>query len=144
MKAVDDAGNPGHPASVQRAPDGGPFTPVPPTGSGGGGTPGTRKLAKPRLRLTLRSRMGRTHTRRRCRRGPVRVTVTGADRRLVRRGRFRVGARGFLDSRPPLSRVYRDRHRGPSHTHKARVSVRLKDGRLVRLSKRFRVCARGS
>ena len=68
----------------------------------------------------------------------------GRGPRLVRRGRFRLGARSFLDRRPPLSRVYRDRHRGPSHIHKAKVSVRLKDGRLVRLSKRFRVCARGS
>ena len=41
----------------------------------------------------------------------------------------------FKDNRPPISRVYRDRHIGPSHVHRARVSVRL--------SKRFRVCAQG-
>ncbi len=101
-------------------------------------------LARPRLELSLKGRRGRTRSRRRCFRGPVRATVTGAARRLVRRGRFQMGARRLLDTRPPLSRVYRDRHRGPSHIHKAKVSVRFKDGRLVRLSRRFRVCARGT
>jgi poly(hydroxyalkanoate) depolymerase family esterase len=101
-------------------------------------------LARARLQLSLKGRRARTPSRRRCFRGPVRVTVTGASRRLALRGRFRMGARRFRDSRPPLSRVYRDRHRGPSHVHKAKASVRLKDGRLVRLTKRFRVCARGA
>ena len=68
------------------------------------------------------------------------VAPTGA---WCKRAGFRIGASCLTDSRPPLSRVYRDRHRGPSHVHKAKASVRLKDGRLVRLSKRFRVCARG-
>jgi hypothetical protein len=103
----------------------------------------TTPLPRARLKLKLTYRARRTRSRRRCALNRVRVTVTGADRRLVARARFRVGRRSFFDRRPPLSRVYRDRHIGPSHRHKAKVSVRLKDGRLVRLSKRFRVCAQG-
>ena len=142
-----EASNRGAPGVLERAPagggdgggGGGAFNPVLPGGAGAG----TGALGRPRLKLKLRSRIGRTGSGRRCRRGRVRVTVTGADRRLVKRGRFRVGARGFRDNRPPLSRVYRDRHKGSSHTHRAKVSVRMKDGRLARLRKRFRVCAQG-
>jgi hypothetical protein len=138
VKAVDEVGNAGHPASVQRAAEGGAFKPVPPAGGS------KARLRKPRLKLVLKyHRRGRTRSRRRCGRSPIRITVGGADRRLVRRARIRAGAKLFKDNRPPISRVYRDRHIGPSHVHKARVSVRLKDGRLVRLSKRFRVCAQG-
>jgi hypothetical protein len=124
---------------VQRAAEGGGFTTVPPAG----GT-GATGLRKPRLKLVLSyRRRGRTRSGRRCGRSPIRITVGGADRRLVKRARIRAGAKLFKDNRPPISRVYRDRHIGPSHVHRARVSVRLKDGRLVRLSKRFRVCAQG-
>ena len=134
---ANGAFNLGAPGVLERAPAGG-------EGASGRFTPvGNAPLGKARLKLTLSFRPGRTRSRRRCARGRVRVTVTGADRRLVARARFRVGKRSFLDRRPPLSRVYRDRHIGPSHLHRAKVSVRLKDGRLVRLSKRFRVCAQG-
>ncbi len=149
VKAVDEAGNPGHPALVQRAPEGGGFTPAPTGGGGSGSGIGSDEtnaspLTRARLKLTMKfRRRGRTKSGRRCGKGPVRITVGGADRRLVKRARIRTGAKLFTDSRPPLSRVYRDRHKGPSHVHRARVSVRLKDGRLARLSKRFRVCAQG-
>ena len=37
--------------------------------------------------------------------------------------------------------VFRDRHRGASHRHRVRVGVRLRSGRLVKLTRRYRVCA---
>jgi hypothetical protein len=97
------------------------------------------KKKRPRLRLSISSR-GRG----RCRRTPVRATVTGADRRHARRAEFFLGRRRVArDRRPPLSRVIdRARHRGHAHSHLARARVRLDDGRLVRLKRRYRVCAR--
>jgi hypothetical protein len=98
---------------------------------------------RPRLRLRLRYRRGRLLNGRRCARGAVRATVSGRDRRealraLFLRGRWLIA----FDSRPPLSRVIdRRRHRGRSHRHVARARVRLRDGRLVRLRRRYRVCA---
>jgi hypothetical protein len=108
---------------------------------GGGGRRGRRA----RLRLRLRFRKIR-HLRsgRRCARGRVRATVVGRDRRLARRAVFYRGRRRVaVDRRRPLSRIVdRGRHRGRSHTHVARARVRLRDGRLARLRKRYRVCAR--
>ena len=99
----------------------------------------------PRLRLTLRLRYrrGRTRGGRRCARGPVRATVTGADSDLVRRADFYRGRRRVArDRRAPFSRVV-DRHRPRrrSHGHVAGARLRLVDGRLVRLARRYRVCA---
>jgi hypothetical protein len=102
-------------------------------------TPGARR-PKPRLALKLRSRV-----RRGCRRTPIRATVVGRDRRHARRAVFYRGRRRVArDSRPPLSRVIdRARHRGRAHRHTARARVRLDDGRLVRLKRRYRVCGLG-
>jgi hypothetical protein len=98
-----------------------------------------------RARLTLRLRYRRAHlaSGRRCARGRVRATVSGPDRRLARRaGFYRDRHRVASDRRPPLSRLIdRGHHRGRSHLHAARARVRLTDGRLVRLRKRYRVCA---
>ena len=132
--------NLGAPGSAERAITGGPFTPTVPPGT----TPAARK---PRLKLGVRFRAGRTRPRRRgarrlrCARSGVRVTVGGADRRLALRATFRVVRRVQRDKRRPLSRVFRDTHLGPSHVHRVRVGVRLRGGRLVRLSRRYRVCA---
>jgi hypothetical protein len=95
---------------------------------------------KPRLRLRLRYRRGR----RGCARGRVRATVTGRDRRGIRRVRFRLGRRrSVLDRRPPFSRIVdRGRHRGRPHRHRVTARVLMKDGRRARLSRRFRACGR--
>jgi hypothetical protein len=97
----------------------------------------------PRLSLRLRYRRGRDRRRRRCARGHVRATVAGPDRRFALRADFLRGRRRVKrDTRPPLSRVVdRVRHRGRSHLHRVRARVRMSDGRLARLSRRYRVCA---
>lgn len=105
---------------------------------------GVRARTRPRLVLALKSRrFSRDRRHRSCRVGRVRATVAGRDRRLVRRARFRLGRRKVrrsLDARPPLSRiVYRPRGRS-SRRHTVRVAVRLRDGRLVKLRRRFRPC----
>ena len=102
-----------------------------------------RRRGRPRLGLRLSGRRGWARRRRRCFSGRVRATVVGRDRRLARRAEFFVGPRRFgRDRRPPLSRVFdRLRHRGRSHLHVARARVRLRDRRLVRLKRRYRICA---
>ena len=99
---------------------------------------------RPRLGLRLRFRAGRTASGRRCASGPVRATVAGRDRRSARRATFfRDGRRVARDRRRPLSRVIDRRPRGSRvRLHRARVGVRLADGRLVRLVRRYRACAR--
>jgi hypothetical protein len=113
----------------------------PPAGSPRGCSP------RPRLRLSLRYRRGRDRRGRRCaRRGArVRARVLGRDRRLIRRVRFYRGRKLVArDARPPFSKIVdRGRHRGRSHRHRIGARVRLKDGRIVRLSRRFRACAGG-
>ena len=103
---------------------------------------GRRHRARLRLRLRFRKR-GRLRSGRRCARGRVRAIVTGRDRRLARRALFYRGRRRVaFDRRPPLRKIIdRGRHRGHSHPHLARARVRLRDGRLVRVRKRYRVCA---
>jgi hypothetical protein len=103
-----------------------------------------RNTARPRLSLALRAKLRRTRGGMlRCARGPVRATVTGRDRRLAVRADFARGKRRVAsDTRPPLSRVVdRVRHRGRDHVHRVRAKVRLSDGRVVSLSRRYRVCA---
>jgi hypothetical protein len=102
--------------------------------------------ARGRVRLTLRLRARRGRTRRggrRCARGRIRATVVGRDARRAVAARFFRGRRLVgRDRRRPLSRVIdARRHRGGSHVHRLRASVRLRGGRLVRLSARYRVCA---
>ena len=103
-----------------------------------------RDARRARLALVLRARIG--HTRRenrRCAQGPLRATVSGPGRRMALRADFARGARRVArDVHPPLSRVVdRDHHVGRSHFHRVRAKVRLRDGRLVRLMRRYRVCA---
>ncbi len=121
-----------------------------PGGTTPGGTtpsPDGTSRRKPRLKLALRFRAGQTKParrgapRRRCARSGVRVTVRGRDRALGVRATFRIGRGVRRDRRKPFSRVFGDRHRGRSHVHRVRVGVRLRDGRLVRRSRRYRVCA---
>jgi hypothetical protein len=94
--------------------------------------------ARPRLSLRVRSRV----VARRCRRAPIRASIAGSDRRHALRADFFRGRRRVArDTRPPLSRVIdRSRlRRGGVRT--ARARVRLDDGRLVRLRRRYRLCA---
>jgi hypothetical protein len=96
-----------------------------------------------RLSLRLRYRAGRTRAGRRCARSRVRASIRGADRRLALRAGFRRDGRLMArDTRPPLSRVI-DRPRRPrARRHRAVARVRLADGRLVRLVRRYRLCGR--
>jgi hypothetical protein len=89
-------------------------------------------LPQPRLRLRFR-----------CRKRRIRARVTGTDRHLALRADFYRGRRRVArDTRPPLSRIIdRRRHRGRPHRHRARARVRVGDGRLIRLSRRYRTCA---
>lgn len=99
---------------------------------------------RPRLGLRLSYRSGRVReSGRRCALGRVRATVVGRGRRNARRATFyRDGRRVTYDSRPPLSRIVDGRrHRGRSHTHMLRARVRMSDGRRLRLTRRYRVCA---
>jgi hypothetical protein len=103
-----------------------------------------RNTARPRLALALKAKLRRTRRGgRRCAAGRVRATVTGRNRNLALRAVFARGRRRVAqDSRPPLSRIVdRGRHRGRSHVHRVRAKVRLSDGRVVRLTRRYRVCA---
>jgi hypothetical protein len=98
-----------------------------------------------RLAVRLRSPSSRDARGRTCRRGRVRAVVTGRDLRLVRRARFRVDGRlvrGALDRRRPFRRRVHRRHGARSHRHRARVGLRLRDGRLVRRARAFRACGR--
>ena len=108
-----------------------------------------KSRTKPRLKLRLKFSRGRTPSGRSCARSRVRARVLGSDRRSVRRVLFsttrrgRAARRGRLDRRAPFTRIVHHPRRGRSRVHRARVGVRMKDGRTVRLSKRFRACARG-
>jgi hypothetical protein len=98
----------------------------------------------PRLSLRLRYRAGRTRAGRRCARSRVRASVRGADRGQALRAGFRRDGRLVArDTRPPLGRVM---DRGPRRIragrHRAAARVRLADGRLVRLARRYWLCAR--
>ena len=103
----------------------------------------TTRRPRARLKLALRHRRGRDARRRRCAAGPVRATVAGRDRALVRRARFRLGRRAVrrsLDARRPFSRVVYRPRRWRSRRVTVHAAVRLRDGRLVRLSRHVRVC----
>jgi hypothetical protein len=98
----------------------------------------------PRLSLRLRYRAGRTRAGRRCARSRVRASIGGADRRQALRAGFRRdGRRVARDTRPPLGRVIdRGRRRPGATRHRAAARVRLANGRLVRLARRYRLCGR--
>lgn len=143
---ADGRFNLGAPGVLERASGSGPgsgtgtgtFTPVTPQGGSG-------RRAKPRLKLVLKYRKGRTKgkPRRTCARSSIRVTVSGSDRRLLRRAILRLGHKRYTDRRPPASKVFRIKRLRRTHVRQGKASVRLKDGRLVRLkSRRVRICAR--
>ena len=91
-----------------------------------------------RLRLRLRGRRGR-----RCLRSPVRAAVAGPDRALARSAVFLRGRRRVArDRSAPLRAVVHRRHGRARHRHRVRARVRLRDGRVVRLRRRFTACAR--
>ena len=86
-------------------------------------------LPEPRLRLRFR-----------CRKRRIRARVTGPTGTALRADFYR-GRRVARDTRPPLSRIIdRRRHRGRPHRHRARARSGG-DGRLIRLSRRYRTCA---
>jgi hypothetical protein len=101
----------------------------------------SRRTAPGRLQLRLRlaGRRGLGG----CMRGRVRARVAGTDARLALRATFFRGRRRLRrDRRPPLSALVHRPHAGRRHLHRARAGVRLADGRLVRFSRGFSVCAR--
>ena len=100
-------------------------------------------IRSPRMSLRLSYRAGRTASRRRCARTRVRASIQGAERRLALRVGFRRdGRRVATDTRRPLSRVIDAGPRGRrSRLHRAAARVRLADGRLIRLARRYRLCA---
>ena len=88
------------------------------------------------VRLGLRVRYGRG----RC--APVRATVTGADRPLVRRLDVSVGMRRLARiRRPPLAFTIRRRGLSPRHRYRLRLRATLADGRATTLARRLRACA---
>ena len=101
-----------------------------------------RGCVRPRLRLGVRYKRGRDRRHRRCARSGVRATLSGRDRALVRRVSFRVGRKTRRDLRRPFTKLVTGRPRARHSRVRAVVAkARLEDGRLVRLRKRFRVCA---
>ena len=102
---------------------------------------GSRRV---RLGLRLSDPSGRLReSGHRCALGRVRATVVGRDRRKARRaGFYRDRRRVAYDRRPPLSRVVdHGRHDRRSRGRRVRVHVRMSDGDLVRLARRYQVCA---
>jgi hypothetical protein len=97
---------------------------------------------RPRVALSLRFRSRLDSRGRRCARGPVRAVLTGRDRALVGRARFRLDRRrrALLDRRAPHSRVMHRPHGRRPHRHRVRAFGRLTSGGVVRLSRAFRAC----
>jgi hypothetical protein len=108
--------------------------------------PGDRPPAggRSRLGLQLRYRAGRAPAGRRCARSRVRARLAGPGRRqALRAGFWRDRRRVARDVRRPLGRVIDPGPRRPRATrHRAAARVRLADGRLVRLVRRYRLCGR--
>jgi hypothetical protein len=102
----------------------------------------TEPSAQPRLTLRLRRRFGHMRDGRRCAASRVRATVAGAERRqALRAGFYRDGRRVARDTHRPLSRIVdAGRRRARPTRHRAAARVRLADGRLVRLTRRYRLC----
>jgi hypothetical protein len=113
-------------------------------GRGGQGD-GRVRGRRPRLALRLRFRAGRTASGRRCARSRVRARIAGADRRrALRAGFWRDGRRIARDVRPPLGRAIDRGPRRPRATrHVAAARVRMADGRLIRVKRRYLSCAAG-
>ena len=99
----------------------------------------------PKLLLGLYGLHRRNTPRRTCAPRGVRALVAGRDRRNVRRVVFTFGPRlGLLrmrnDSQPPFDVRLRRRILRSRGTYVVRAAVTMKDGRRVRLSRRFRAC----
>ncbi|WP_320671844.1 DUF3089 domain-containing protein [Patulibacter defluvii] len=94
-----------------------------------------------RVGLRLRYRRARDARDRRCARPPLRATLTGGDRRLVRRAAFRVDRRAAGEDRraPFAAAVARDRLR-PGRVARVDVRVTLADGRARRVGRSVRIC----
>ena len=58
------------------------------------------------------------------------------------RANLRLGTKVLKDANRPLTKRFATRALRRSHVRRAKAALRLRDGRLVRLSQRFRVCAR--
>jgi hypothetical protein len=85
-----------------------------------------------RLRLRLRCAGSRT-----------RATVRGQDRERVREVVFRVkGRRVTRDRKEPFRKTVHRAHGRPAHRHRVVTRSRIEDGRVVRLTRRFRSCPR--
>jgi hypothetical protein len=97
---------------------------------------------RPALRLRLRYRAGRTASGRRCARSRVRARLVGRDRpRALRAGFWRGRRRIARDIHPPLGRVIdRGSRSGHPIRHRAVARVRMADGRLVRVARRYLLC----
>jgi hypothetical protein len=100
------------------------------------GPRGRAPTTRPRLELRLRYGRGG------CSRRPVRATVIGKDRGLVRRVDFRLGKRRVaVDRRAPFTRRFRA---GSGRLgRKVHARVRLVDGRRLTLHRPLQPCARG-
>ena len=89
-------------------------------------------------RTPAATRPPRLWLRLRCPRSRVRASIRGADRRQALRANFfRDGRRVARDTHPPLSRVIDRVRRSRPARHRAAAGVRLADGRLVRLRRRY-------
>ena len=100
-----------------------------------------RKLGRPRLGLRLRYRRGRDARGRRCARPPIRVALTGRDRRLVRRADFRANRRLVKrDRRFPFTVRIRSSRLRAGRVVRIGLRARLSDGRSRRIFRRVRVC----
>ncbi|MEJ7789675.1 MAG: hypothetical protein WKF29_07295 [Thermoleophilaceae bacterium] len=98
---------------------------------------------RPRITMRLRYRSARDRRGRRCAPGPVRATVRGRDIRFVRRVGFRVGSRKLkriLVRRLPITRIVIRPRRLQARRYRVRAGLRLKDGRMLRLTRTFRGC----
>ena len=107
----------------------------------------TAPRGKPYLKLKLHRRFGHTSHGRRCAASRVRATVAGRDRRrALRAGFFRDGRRVARDTHRPLSRIVERRRARPARLtgHRVVARVRMGDGRLVRLARRYRRCGAGT
>ena len=99
---------------------------TPPQGAPDGSRAGCSKA--PRLRLSARRVKAKDGT---C---ALRASVGGADRALVRRVRFGAGRRSALDRRRPFGATLRSRSRA------VRATVRMRDGKVIRLRAKLRRC----
>jgi len=98
---------------------------------------------RPRITMRLRYRSARDRRGRRCAPGPVRATVRGRDIRFVRRAGFLVGSRKLkriLVRRLPITRIVIRPRRLQARRYRVRAGLRLKDGRMLRLTRTFRGC----